>query len=189
VGKRASCPLCAFSDLLSTSRAARPSEMTGSRKIHLGHGMEIYRFFYYMLAWSVTVAILGFILFPWGILAYKIWHGNKPIDEELREELLWRSFYAGWTLGGASIVFVVLDHMTIVWLELPAGMFHFIYYLCFLALAAWVMMYFFSLEDFLQGLILAVLYLYIPTAVLFLFQRWNPLYQYVLAWLPPVPAA
>ncbi len=150
--------------------------------------MPIYLVVYYMLAWSVTVSVLGFIAFPWGMVAYKIWHGNKPIDQELREELLQRSFYAGWALAAVSIIFLTLDHATIVALDLPAGPVHLLYYLGFLSLSAWWMMYFFSLEDFIQGLIFTVLYLYIPTALLFLFRNWNPLYRYVLSWLP-MPSA
>src|SRR5262245_44860351 len=70
--------------------------------------MQIYTFAQQMLAWSVTVAVLGFVTFPWLIVAYKIWHGNKPIDEDLKDELLIRSWFAGWALGAAAIVVVVL---------------------------------------------------------------------------------
>ena len=47
------------------------------------------------------------------------------------------------------------------------------------------MMYFFSLEDFFQGLMLTTIYLYLPTAlfvVTFGF-RWYPLFTYVLTWM------
>jgi hypothetical protein len=149
--------------------------------------MEIYSFAQHMLAWSVTVAVLGFVTFPWLMLAYKIWHGNKPIDEDLKDELLIRSWFAGWALGAAAIVFVVLDYVTAYegWLGLPAGPMHVVFVVGFLGLSAWWMMYFFSMEDFFQGLSLAVIYLYVPTALLFLLSLLfdNPLQVYVLKWL------
>ena len=153
--------------------------------------MVIYESIRHLLAWSVIVATLGAVTFPWGMLAYKVWHGNKAIDEEFREELLRRSWYMGWLLACAAPVFLVLDHMTVVFLGMPPGPIHFVYYVGFLALAGWAMMFFFSLEDILQGLILAVIYLYMPTALLFLLwliTRWNPVFEYVLTWLKEPPA-
>jgi hypothetical protein len=148
---------------------------------------EPFRFPYYLLAWSVTVALMGFVIFPWAMLAYKIWHGNKPIDEDLRDELLQRSWFFGWALAGAAVVFVMLDYVIVDddWLGLPAGPMHVVFYLAFLALAGWWMMYFFSLEDFFQGLTLAVIYLYLPTALLLITwgHRWNLLFTYILTWL------
>ena len=148
---------------------------------------EPYRFPYYVLAWTVTVAITGIVAFPWAIVAFKIWHGSKPIDEELREELLQRSWYLGWALAAAAAVFVVLDYLAVDdgWLGLPAGPMHVVFLIAFLALAAWWMMYFFYLEDFFQGLMLAMIYLYLPTALFVLSwgHRWNSLFGYVLSWL------
>jgi hypothetical protein len=148
---------------------------------------EPYRFPYYLLAWSVTVALMGLVLFPWAMFAYKIWHGNKPIDDDLREELLKRSWYFGWALAAAAAVFALVDYVLVDadWLGLPAGPMHIILLLSFLALAAWWMMYFFSLEDFFQGLMLALIYLYLPTALLVVTwgHRWNILFTYVLSWL------
>jgi len=140
-----------------------------------------------MLAWSVTVAVLGFVTFPWLMVAYKIWHGNKPIDEDLKDELLIRSWFAGWALGAMAIGFVLLDYSATDenWLFLPAGPVHIVLFVGYIALAAWGMMYFFSMEDFFQGLSLAVIYLYVPTALLFLLSLLfdNPLQVYVLKWL------
>src|SRR5690349_12948764 len=103
--------------------------------------MEIYSFARHMLAWSVTVAVLGFVTFPWAIPAYKIWHGNKPIDEDIKDELLIRSWFAGWALGAVAIVFVVLDYWTAdeAWVGLPAGPMHLVFFIGFVALAAWWM--------------------------------------------------
>jgi hypothetical protein len=143
--------------------------------------MAIYDFVRQMLAWSIVAAVLGFIGFPWAIIAYKIWHGNKEIDEEFSEELMRRSWYFGWALGGIVDFFVANQF------ELPAGMVHVVFYIAFLSLAAWWAMFFFALEDFLQGLIFALIYLYLPTLVLYLlwwFFPLNPLFTYVLGWLP-----
>jgi len=148
--------------------------------------MAIYDFVRHMLAWSILAAVLGFVGFPWGMLTYKIWHGDKPIDEEFGEELLRRSWYYGWALGGIAIVFLFLDFFIINQFEIPAGPVHIVFYVCFLSVAGWWAMFFFSLEDFFQGLILAVIYLYLPTLVLYLLWwliRWNPLFTYVLGWL------
>ena len=150
--------------------------------------MEIYYSVHNILAWSITVAVLGFVTFPWGILAYKIWHGNKPIDEELSEELLWRSFYAGWPTALVAMLFLFLDYVTAdkEWLDLPAGPVHLVYFVGFLSLVSGWMMYCFSLEDFFQGFILTIIYLYLPMAVLWAFSKLfdNPLLKYVLTWLP-----
>lgn len=146
-----------------------------------------YRFPYYLLAWTLSVAILGIVIFPWAILAFKIWHGNKAIDEELREELLQRSWYCGWALAGAAVVFVLIDFFATndAWMDLPAGPIHLVLLIAFVALAAWWMYYFFSLEDFFQGLMLATIYLYVPVALFVVTWgfRWNLVYVYVLSWL------
>jgi hypothetical protein len=152
------------------------------------HGltMAIYDFVRQMLAWSILAAVLGFIGFPWGMVAYKIWHGNKDIDEELSEELLRRSWYFGWALGGIAIAFLFLDFFIVNQFELPPGPIHCVFYIGFLALAGWWALHFFSMEDFFQGLMLAVIYLYLPTFVLYLLWwllGWNPLFTYVLSWL------
>jgi hypothetical protein len=146
-----------------------------------------YRFPYYVLAWTLTVAVMGIVIFPWAIPAFKIWHGNKPIDEELREELLQRSWYCGWALAGAALIFVVFDYVSASdgWLGLPPGPVHLVVLIAFVALAAWWMMYFFSLEDFFQGLMLTTIYFYVPALLMLVTWgfRWNLLYIYLLSWL------
>jgi hypothetical protein len=146
-----------------------------------------YRFPYYVLAWTLTVAIMGVVIFPWAMLAYKIWHGNKPIDEDFREEMLGRSWRVGFSLAFAAGIFGVLDYLTAneAWLGLPAGPVHLVFLIGFLSLAAWWMMYFFSLEDFFQGLMLTTIYLYVPVMLMVVTWgfRWNLLFLYVLSWL------
>ncbi len=147
--------------------------------------MEIYLFVWKMLAWSVTVSLLPPLTIPWGVLAYKIWHGNTAIDEELREELWVRSTYASFALIVPALFFPVLDYMIVDWLELPAGPVHIVILLSVLSLAASMLMYFFSLEDFFQGLILLCIYWYVPAALLWIIALIvrNPLFDYVLQWL------
>ena len=96
--------------------------------------MQLYEPIYYLFAWSLTIAILGFIVFPWAMVAFKVWHGFKSIDEDLSEELLQRSWYFGWALGMSAIVFGLLDFVTADsdWLGMPAGPVHIIYYVGFL---------------------------------------------------------
>ena len=146
-----------------------------------------YRFPYYMLAWSLTVALMSAVLFPWSIVAYKIARGGVAIDEDYRDELLQRSFYLGIAQGLAAVLVVLLDYVAIDdgWLGLPAGPFHVVFLVVFVALTAWLMYYFFSLEDFFQGLMIAVIYLYVPT-VLFVItfgHKWNLLFTYLLTWM------
>jgi hypothetical protein len=150
--------------------------------------MPLYLFVWKLLAWSITVAVLFPLTIPWAALSYKIWHGNKPIDEELSEEIWSRAWRASLFFAIAAVVFLVLDFITgdADWLALPAGLVHIVCYLGFLAVAACIMHYCFSMEDFLQGLNLAVIFLYIPMAVLFvlwLLIGWNVLFTYVLSWL------
>jgi hypothetical protein len=150
--------------------------------------MEIYKPVYYLLAWSLTIAVLGFIAFPWGMVAFKIWHGFKPIDEDLRDELLLRSWFFGWALGATAVGFILIDFVTTDpdWLGLPAGFVHIVFYIAFLAVAAWIAMYFYSIDDYFQGLSMVVVYLYIPAALLFLcwlIIEWNWLFTYVSSWL------
>ena len=143
-------------------------------------------FFRSALAWSITIAAVPFITFPWGVLAYKIWHGNKEIDEELSEEMWPRAGWASFYMLLVAVACLLLDYATIDWLAVPTGPVHLVYFIVFVSLAAWVMMYCFSMEDFFQGLSLAVLYLYIPAAlfvVLWWLTKWNWLFTYVLGWL------
>jgi len=149
--------------------------------------MEIYLFVYHMMAWSVTVAVLQPLMIPWAWLAYRLWHGAKPIDEDLVEQLWTRATLASLVLTVVAVVFLLLDWATITWIDLKpnAGVIHIVYYLGFIALSAWLFMYVFSMEDYFDGLSMMVLYLYIPTAIFFalslLFD--NPLQVYVLKWL------
>ena len=150
--------------------------------------MPLYLFAYHLLAWSVTAAILYPLMVPWSLIAYKIWHGAKPIEEDMREELLSRAWRANGVLLLTAPLFILFDYIVAdeSWLGLPPGPVHIVFIIGFIAFAAWMLMYFFSMEDFFQGLMLATLHLYLPVAVLFLLWlliRWNPLFTYILGWL------
>ena len=148
--------------------------------------MEIYLFAQHLLAWSITIAVLGFIAFPWAIVAYKIWHGNKEIDEEMSEELFARSWRMGWVLGLSAIVVLFVDWLIVEQAAVPAGPVHVVFLMVLIALAAGLMFFFFYLEDFFQGLMLAAIYLFLPTAVFYVLWwliGWNPLFSFILSWL------
>ena len=149
--------------------------------------MEIYLFVHQILAWSITVAVLQPLMIPWAWAAYRIWHGNKPIDEDLVEALWLRATLASLAVTAAAVVFLLCDWATVTWLEMKpnAGAIHVVYYVSFLTLSAWLMMYLFSIEDYFGGLSMIVIYLYIPTAILFALNLLfaNPLLVYVLQWL------
>ena len=148
--------------------------------------MAIYGFVLHLFAWSVFVAMLLPLTIPWSFLSYKIWHGAKEIDEDMSDEIWSRAWRVNGVLFLTAPVFLVLDYVAAMWLDLPAGPIHIVFYVAFMSFAAWMMMYFFSMEDFFQGLMLAVLHLYLPATLFFLIRlviSWNPLFTYILAWL------
>src|SRR5439155_27134653 len=98
--------------------------------------MEIYSFIWHVLAWSITVALLWPLMFPWLRVAYKIWHGNKPIEEELADELWIRSGMASAAMTAAAVLFLLLDYAVAFEADFPAGPVHIVFYVGFLALAA-----------------------------------------------------
>jgi len=150
---------------------------------------QVYLFFWHALAWTITIAAFPLVTVPWGPYAYKIWFGNKEIDEELQEEMWFRSIWASIALFAAALVFPLLDYYTNDLVEVPAatGAIHIIYLVLFVILVSFAMIHFYALEDFFQGLSLTLIYLYIPVALFagayWLF-KWNPLADYVYLWLP-----
>ena len=149
--------------------------------------MPVFLFVRELLAWSVTVIALLPIMIPWSVLAYKIWHGAKEIEEEMSEELWSRAWRVNLLLFFVAPLFIVLDYFVAdeTWLGLPAGVTHIVFWIGLVSFVAWMMMYFFSQEDFFQGLMLATIYLYLPVFVLFLISLLftNPLQAYLLTWL------
>jgi hypothetical protein len=157
--------------------------------------MEIYSFVWHLLAWSITVALLWPVMFPWLRVAYRIWNGRAKIEEELAEELWVRCAYASVFSTAAAVGFLVFDYALIEFTDFPPGPIHIVFYLGLLAAMAGIMYYCFFMEDFFQGLMLAVIYLYLPATILFLlwlvirnfWTIWG-LYGYVQSWLKD-PAA
>src|SRR5207302_1590240 len=118
--------------------------------------------------------------------SYKIWHGNKEIDEEMGDELFGRSWRVAGVFFLAAPVFVGLDYLVVDQAGVPAGPVHVVFFLGFLAFAAWMMMLFFAMEDFFQGLALSLIFLYLPTALFFLawlVLGWFPLFSFLLGLL------
>jgi hypothetical protein len=153
--------------------------------------MDFYAFVWHLLAWSITVALLWPVMFPWLRVAYKIWNGRAPVEEELAEELWVRCAYASFFTTVAAVGLLFLDYLFIEFTDFPPGVIHNVLYFGLLALIAGIMYYCFFMEDFFQGLMLAVIYLYIPNVLLFLMwlvvSRYWPfshgLFSYVQSWL------
>jgi hypothetical protein len=149
--------------------------------------MELYLFAWGTLAWTVTIAALWPLNVPLAWASYRIWHGNKPLDEETQDELWRRSTYGALAIAAASIAIVVLDYMLWNWAGLPAGLVHMIVLLALLPLATWLVMLFFAVEDFFEAFTLLLLYLYLPVFVLWLpnwlLGVWEPLLDFVKSWL------
>ncbi|MBI1830645.1 MAG: hypothetical protein HYR84_04255 [Planctomycetes bacterium] len=147
----------------------------------------LYIFSWNMLAWTLSVAILFPLTIPWAVLAYKIWHGGKEMQDEFADEIWSRGWRASLFFAVAAALFIGIDYVLIEMLvDLPAGLVHTVFFAGFLALASGIMIYCFSLEDFLQGLSVAVIYLFIPTTifvVLWWIVEWNWLFTFIRGWL------
>src|SRR3712207_5854391 len=128
--------------------------------------MDIYQFFWSALAWTVTVAVLFLLNVPMAALAFRIWQGGKRADHMDTDEFWKRSALAALVVALLSFVFVFLDYVLWAWMELPAGPVHLVVFVLYLSAVIWMMMLFFEIEDFFQGLSLALIYLYIPVFVL-----------------------
>jgi hypothetical protein len=129
--------------------------------------VDIFQFAWAALAWMTTIAILFPVNIPMAALAYRIWRETKETDIEGSE--LWvRAAYASGSLAIMIVAFVALDWLLADKAEFPPGPIHLTIIVGFVALAAYVMVYIFSLEDYFQGLSLVVVYLFLPLLVLFL---------------------
>src|SRR5262245_11733906 len=114
--------------------------------------MEIYSFVWHLFTWSVMVAILWPLMFPWLRVSYRIWHGRAPIEEELADELWVRSGIASAAITVSAIVFLFFDYAVVEFTEFPAGPVHVVFFVGLLAATAGIMYYCFYMEDFFQGL-------------------------------------
>jgi hypothetical protein len=128
--------------------------------------MELYNFLRGTLAWSAAIACLWPLNAPLLALAFKIQQGSKPLDME-SDEYWTRSFVASAVLGGVTAAFIFVDYILADSAGFPAGMVHLVVYVCYVPTATWILTLFFALDDLLHGLSIFVLYLYLPTFVLF----------------------
>jgi len=145
--------------------------------------MELYSFVWGTLAWTMLVASAWPLNVPLAWASYRIWHGNtKPIDEEMEEELWRRSAYGSLAILAGAWALLLIDYVLATWAELPAGLIHMVILLTLIALAAWLMMLFFALEDFFSGLSLLIIYFYLPVFILWLPNRLTGMLDGVLNW-------
>jgi hypothetical protein len=142
-----------------------------------------------VLAVIVTVSVWP-VSVPLVALAYRVQLGPTPIPLERRAFWL-RSTFAGLGLCVLSLFLVVLDHIAITRLELPAGPVHLTLLMVYAPVAMWFLFVMFALEDLLQGLGLLMLFILLPGLPLLLIHQvfgfWQPL-DPALAWLPEPPA-
>jgi hypothetical protein len=173
-------PACLFS-------SARPELLSGASTRPIA-ALELYLFVWGALAWTVAIAVLMPLTFAVGPFAYRIWHGIRPIDDEMQQELWRRSAYCALFLFLNAWAFLLIDYVVATWMELPAGLVHLVVFLGLAAMLAWMMMICFALEDFFQGLSLLLVYLYLPVFVLWLpnwliFGKDNPYLNWFYGWL------
>jgi hypothetical protein len=133
--------------------------------------MELYLFVWGALAWTVALAGLGPLTAPLALYAYKIWHGRRPIDDEMQDELWRRAGWGTFWIGLTAWAFLLLDYVLATWAELPAGLVHVVIFLSLVSMLAWVLMLYFAMEDFFQGLSLLLIYVYLPVLLLWLPNR------------------
>jgi hypothetical protein len=155
--------------------------------------VDIFDFTWAALAWMATVAIIWPVNAPMAALAYRIWRETKETDIEGGE--LWtRAFLASGVIALLMIGFVLLDWLLADVAEIASGPIHLAVVIGFLALAALFVQYFFSLNDYFEGLSMLVVYLFLPVLALFLLNSllgllnpslrfWDPLVSLVETWL------
>ena len=97
---------------------------------------------------------------------------------------------------GVAVVgvgFVLLDYLLAGAAEIAPGPVHLVVFMGYMSVAIWILFYVFSLEDFFQGMSLAIIFFAFPFAVLwplnYFLGLWNWALNYVLTWLPAPPAS
>jgi hypothetical protein len=153
--------------------------------------MELYEFLRGTLAWTATIACLWPINVPWIALAFKVQQGSRPIDME-NDEYWWRSIWASLVLALITAGFVFVDYLLADGAQFPPGPIHLIVYVAYVPVAVWILTLFFAMDDLLHGLSLFMIYLYLPTFVLFALNTalgWlNPrlrFWDWFLGWVDP----
>ena len=160
--------------------------------------MDIYQFVWAAFAWTVTFAALWPVNVPAAALAFRIWRGRTPVVDMETDELWKRAALATLCIAVASVAFVGLDWVLATQAELPPGPVHLVVFLGYLPMAVWIVMLFFGLEDFFEGLSLLLLYFYLPVFAIYALnwllgainpslEFWTPVVDYVKGWLPEPP--
>ena len=159
--------------------------------------MELYDFLRGTLAWTATIACLWPVNALWLAFAYKVQQGAKPIDLEGYST---RCTVGSLVLALVTAAAIFVDYMLADWAEFPPGPVHLIIYVAYVPLAVWLLALFFAMDDLTHGLSLFMIYLYLPTFVLFVLnwllglvnqnlRFWDMLLNYVYPWLVSVRSA
>ena len=151
--------------------------------------MEFYSFVRSLFAWIASFACLP-IGAPFLYAAHRVREAQIPEDDRMDEgELRIRSLYGSLAVAVVTWLFLFLDFVVADWLDLPAGLTHFIILLSYLPAAAYVLFLFFAYDDYFEGLGLLTLYLGLPIAALYIVNflgLWNPVVGWFYSWLKPI---
>lgn len=149
--------------------------------------MELYRFFWGLLAWTATLMVLFPANVPLLWLAYRIQRGARPLSETESEELWTRCFIGAFVLAAATAGFVVLDYLVADWLDFPPGPIHLFIFVAYVPAGMWILFWAFAYDDFLEGLSAFVIYLSLPLVALYLLNSvtgvWEGPVNYAKTWL------
>ncbi len=175
--------------LLLGAGSAAALAVTGCSSVdpkEIPRGTEMYEFLRGLLAWTATVAVLWPVNVPLAALAFKITHGQRPLDMETSE--FWtRSTFAALGVSLLTLAMLIVDYWLAVKAEFPAGPIHLAIFMAYVPAAVFILFVFFALDDLLQALGLFVLYIYLPVLVLYVLNLlvgwWDPLVDYANEWL------
>jgi len=150
--------------------------------------MDIYQFFHGALAWTVTLAVMLPLSVPMAALAFRVWRGTTEVEDIEGSDLWTRSFLAAAGVAVVGVGFVLLDYLLAGAAEIAPGPVHLVVFMGYMSVAIWILFYVFSLEDFFQGMSLAIIFFALPFVVLwplnYFLGLWNWALNYVLTWLP-----
>jgi hypothetical protein len=118
-----------------------------------------------VLGWVVAVLCLVTLAFPLNVplmaLAYKVRHGNAPLDVE-GSELWTRSVLAAVGPAGMSLVLLVLAYALVQGAELPRGGTLVVLLLAYLPAAIAYVTWCWGFDEFVDGLSVFLIYVLMP---------------------------
>lgn len=155
--------------------------------------MDFYSVLRGCLAWFTTIACLFPVNVPWLYLSFRINEGAVDESKRMDSDELWkRSLLAAFMLALMTLGFLVADSLLAQWLEFPAELTHPIILFAYVPAAVWLLTYYFSYEDAVEGVTLALIYLFMPMIVLgglnWIVPFWNPLLNLVYPWIQETTA-